>query len=98
MTITFRVEEGHAIPAALAAIITPDQRASFSDLLAEQSLRLSFAMLLPVSDVTGDPWFEFDARLPPVSSCRLEMLRSRSIRSLARWSWRRPVRSPAWCL
>lgn len=63
MTITFRVEDGRAILAPMAAIITPDQLASLRDMLAEQSLRLGFAMLLPGYGVTGDPWFEFDARV-----------------------------------
>jgi hypothetical protein len=74
MTITFRVEDGRAILAPMAAIITPDQLASLRDLLAEQSLRLGFAMLLPGYGVTGDPWFAFDARvchlsLAVVSKC-----------------------------
>ncbi len=74
MTITFRVEDGSAILAPMAAIITPDQLASLRDLLADQSLRLGFALLLPGSGVTGDPWFEFDARvchlsLAVVSKC-----------------------------
>lgn len=74
MTITFRVEDGRSILPPLSAIITPDQLASLRDLLAEQSLRLGFAMLLPGYGVTGDPWFEFDARvchlsLAVVSKC-----------------------------
>ncbi|RYY12046.1 MAG: hypothetical protein EON55_13075 [Alphaproteobacteria bacterium] len=74
MTITFRVEDGRAILAPMAAIITPDQLASLRDLLAEQSPRLGFALLLPGYGVTGDPWFEFDVRvchlsLAVVSKC-----------------------------
>ncbi len=74
MTITFRVEDGRDILAPMAAIITPDQLASLRDLLAEQSLRLGFAMLLPGYGVTGDPWLAFDARvchlsLAVVSKC-----------------------------
>jgi len=74
MTITFRVEDGRSILPPSPAVITPDQLASLRDLLAEQSLRLGFAMLLPVHGLTGDPWFELDARvchlsLAVVSKC-----------------------------
>jgi hypothetical protein len=63
MTITFRVEAGRSILPPSVAVITADQLAAFRDMLAEQPLRLGFALLLPVYGVTGDPWFEFDARV-----------------------------------
>jgi hypothetical protein len=63
MTITFRVEDGRSISPPSAAVITPDQLAAFRDMLAEQVLRLGTTLLLPVYGVTGDPWFEFDARV-----------------------------------
>lgn len=63
MTITFRIEDGRSILPPSAAVITPDQLAAFRDMLAEQALRLGFALLLPVYGVTGDPWFAFDARV-----------------------------------
>jgi len=74
MTITFRVEDGRSISSPSPAVVTPDQLASLRDLLAEQSRRLGFAMLLPIYCVTGDPRFEFDARvchlsLAVVSKC-----------------------------
>ncbi len=74
MTITFRVEDGRSILPPTPAIITPDQLAALRELLSEQSVRLGFALLLPIYGVTGDPWFEFDARvchlsLASVSKC-----------------------------
>jgi len=74
MTITFRVEDGRSILPPTPAIITPDQLAALRELLSDQSLRLGFALLLPIYGVTGDPWFEFDARvchlsLASVSKC-----------------------------
>lgn len=74
MTITFRVEDGRSILPPTPAIIMPDQLAALRELLSEQSLRLGFSLLLPIYGVTGDPWFEFDARvchlsLASVSKC-----------------------------
>jgi hypothetical protein len=74
MTITFRIEDGRSILPTSPAIVTPGQLASLRDLLAEQSLRLGFTMLLLVNGVAGDSWFEFEARvchlsLAVVSKC-----------------------------
>jgi hypothetical protein len=74
MTITFRIEDGRSILLPSPAIVMPDQLASLRNLLAEQSLRLGFTMLLSVNGVAGDPWFEFEARvchlsLAVVSKC-----------------------------
>ena len=74
MTITFRIENGNGILPPKEAVITPDQLGSLRDLLAEQSIRLGFTLLLPIHGVTGDPSFELEARtchlaLASVSRC-----------------------------
>lgn len=67
MTITFRIENGNSILPPRAAIVTPDQLGSLRELLAEQSLRLGFTMLLPIGGVTGDPGFDLEARICPLA-------------------------------
>ena len=67
MTITFRIDDGHNILAPTPAVITHDQLGSLRDLLAEQLLRLGLTMLLPIHGVTGDPAFEFEARVCPLA-------------------------------
>ena len=67
MTITFRIDDGRHILLPSAAVITPNQLGSLRDLLAEQSMRLDTALLLPIHGVTGDATFEFEARVCPLA-------------------------------
>jgi hypothetical protein len=67
MTITFRIDDGHNILSPIPAVITHDQLGALRDILADQAIRLGITMMIPIHGVTGDPPFEFEARVCPLA-------------------------------
>lgn len=67
MTITFRIDDGHAGMDPTPAIVTPEQLASLRDLLADRSERMQVQLAFVDHDDPDDGSFAFEARVCPLS-------------------------------
>ena len=67
MTITFRIDDGHANVAVLPTIITSGQMGTLRELLTAEGARRALDLLLPEYGEVSDPSFSFDARICPLA-------------------------------